>query len=308
MALNKTYFLRHLQVLFSTLGQLVRMPAASLMMAAVIGVALALPTGLYVLLDQMQRLSTPWQSAVQISLFLTDEASQPGRYRQVLKEVEAFEEVDHVELITPEQAFDEFRELSGFGAALDALNDNPLPAVIVVQPVEAITETESAERLQKRLQAVNGVEIAQLDLAWMKRVYALIELGQRGVMVLAVLFGLAVFLIVGNTIRLAIQNRRQEIEVMKLVGATDAFIRRPFLYSGFWYGVFGAVFAWFLVNFAMLAIAQPIQRFAVLYDSQFTIQMIGFSATLGLLFFAIALGLTGSMLALRRHLREIEPN
>ena len=151
------------------------------------------------------------------------------------------------------------------------------------------------------------MDIAQLDRQWVKRLYVIMELVRRGVVVLAARLALAVLLVVGNTIRLAIQNRRKEIVVMKLIGGTDAFIRRPFLYTGFWYGLFGGLIAWLLVSFTILSISNPVEKLTSLYQNQFELNNISFVTTLLLLLISILLGLAGSWLAVGRHLREIEP-
>jgi cell division transport system permease protein len=135
----------------------------------------------------------------------------------------------------------------------------------------------------------------------------LMEIGRRGVLVLAAVLALAVLLIVGNTIRLAIQNKHDEIEVQKLIGATDAFIRRPFLYSGIWHGLLGAIIAWILVAISLWLLNGPVQRLSLLYDSNFELGSLGMSASLTLLTSGILLGLLGAWAAVGRHLREIEP-
>ena len=144
-------------------------------------------------------------------------------------------------------------------------------------------------------------------MQWVRRLYAIMNIVERGVQILGFLLALAVLLVVGNTIRLAIQNRRKEIVVMKLIGGTDAFIRRPFLYTGFWYGLFGGIIAWLLVSFTMLSISNPIEKLTTLYQNQFELNNISFQTTLMLLIISILLGLAGSWFAVGRHLREIEP-
>lgn len=211
-------------------------------------------------------------------------------------------------LISREAALKEFQELSGFRAALKALVENPLPTVIVVQPGPQWITDDRAQNLLEKLARRPEVEAAQFDLQWVKRLQAIMAIVERGVLVLALFLSLAVLLIVGNTIRLGILNRREEIEISKLFGATNAFIRRPFLYTGFWYGLLGGVIAWFLVSGSFELLRGPVQGLAELYAGGFTLSGLGFEATLILLGSGALLGLFGSWVAVGRHLGEIEPS
>ena len=303
----RVYLLRHLQVFFYSLGVLSRSPFATLMTTAVIGIALALPSGLHVVLQNAQQLSGGWDGAAQISLFLKrtvpeDEANRLARQIQNLPEVAS------VNYISRSEALQEFQRLSGFGDALQALKDNPLPSVLVIHPTANASTPAATEKLLQRLQAYPPVDVAQLDMQWVKRLYVIMELVRRGVVVLAALLALAVLLVVGNTIRLAIQNRRDEIVVMKLIGGTDGFIRRPFLYTGFWYGLFGGVIAWLLVSLSLSILRDPVERLTGLYQSQFELSGLDITTTGMLIGTSILLGLAGSWLAVGRHLRDIEPS
>ena len=151
------------------------------------------------------------------------------------------------------------------------------------------------------------MELAQLDLQWVKRFNAIMEIVQRTIRVMAVLLGLAVLLIIGNTIRLEIQNRREEIEITKLIGATNGFIRRPFLYAGLWYGIFGALAGALLVELALLQLLDPVQRLAGLYQSGFSLEILTSAEFFYLLIAGSTLGLTGAWVAVGRHLSAIEP-
>lgn len=300
------YFARHLWVLVSSLGQLWRTPFATLMTAAVIGIALALPAGLHILLQNVQQLSTGWEGTAQMSLFLKQGVSEK-RILSLRNEVSRWDGVAEVRYISREQALAEFRELSGFGDALDTLDENPLPAVLVVRPTLAQAEPEKMHVLLERVKKLGPVDLAQLDMEWVRRMSGIIELGQRGVLLLGALLGLAILLVVGNTIRLTILNRRQEIVVSKLIGATNAFIRRPFLYTGFWYGLMGAMLAWILVGLLIGLLSHPVNRLSMLYNSQFSLGGLDLETSLVLLGSGLLLGLAGSWLAVGRHLQDIEP-
>ncbi len=299
------YLERHLQVLVHTLGQLNRAPLSALITAAVIGIALALPAGLYVLVDHARQLGGHWNETTQISLFLKQDIDT-GRGEALADTLADKAGIAGVEYVSPQQALDEFREFSGFGDVLDTLESNPLPGVIVVQP-DASSPPEAIQSLLERLQALPEVDIAQLDMEWVKRLHTIIDIIQRAVITIAVLLALAVLLIVGNTIRLDIENRREEIVITKLIGATDGFIRRPFLYTGFWYGLAGAVIALLLVNVSLALLQQPVRRLAGLYGSDFQLGFTTPGMVMLLLFAGIVLGLLGALLAVSRHLRAIEP-
>ncbi|MCG8014049.1 MAG: ABC transporter permease, partial [Candidatus Thiodiazotropha weberae] len=192
--------------------------------------------------------------------------------------------------------------------ALQALDSNPLPNLLVIQPKVEYTTAETAEKLAQELRLLPEADIVQLDLQWVRRLQAITVIAQRAVVVLAALLSMAVLLIVGNTIRLEIQNRRTEIEITKLIGATNAFIRRPFLYTGFWYGLFGGLIAWFLVALSLILLSGPIAKLAQLYQSSFDLSSLDPITVLVLLSGSALLGLTGSWLAVGRHLSAIEPS
>ncbi|MET0104137.1 MAG: permease-like cell division protein FtsX [Sedimenticola sp.] len=300
------WLMRHLQVSLASLGRLSRNPLSTLMTAAVIGIALSLPIGLHLLLNNAQQLSGNWDGAASISLFLTQETRTTDA-EKLVSMLRLRDEVAHVQLISRDQALDEFRTLSGFSSALDTLDSNPLPHVLIVEPGDDHSSPEAAEILLNDLEKYREVEFAQLDLQWVRRFQGITQIAKRAVWVLGSLLGIAVLLIVGNTIRLEIQNRHAEIEITKLIGGTNAFIRRPFLYSGFWYGLSGGIIAWLLVTLSLFLLDNPVEHLAGLYGSQFGLSGVDFVTFLLLLGGSALLGLGGSWIAVGRHLSEIEP-
>jgi len=302
-----TWVVRHLQVALASLGRLSRSPFSTLMTTAVIGIALALPTGLHVALSNVQQLAGGWEGAATLSLFLKKEADQE-QVTRLTTSLRQHPQIAQVQLIEPDLALEEFRRLSGFEGALDALDENPLPAVLVIEPLPQYGTPEATERLMQELNSHQEVDFTQVDLEWVRRFHAITEIARRGVLVIAALLGLAVLLIVGNTIRLEIQNRRDEIEITKLIGGTNAFIRRPFLYGGIWYGLFGGVIAWLLVSISLWLLDGPIERLAGLYHSDFDLSAIDIPTLILLLGVSTLLGLLGSWIAVGRHLSEIEPS
>ncbi len=300
------YFTHHLWVLVSSLGQLWRTPFATMMTAAVIGIALALPAGLHVLLNNVQQLSAGWEDSAQVSLFIKQGVPE-SRIQSLAKKLRDWDGVAEVRYISREQALAEFRELSGFGDALDSLAENPLPAVLVLRPTLEQAEPAPMAQLLKQLRELKAVDQAQLDMEWIRRLNGIIEVGKRGALLLGVLLAMAILLVVGNTIRLTIFARREEIIVTKLIGATNAFIRRPFLYTGLWYGIMGALVAWLLVATFLGLLSGPVSQLSFLYSSKFQLGGLDVLTTLSLLTAGIFLGLAGSWLAVGRHLQAIEP-
>ena len=186
--------------------------------------------------------------------------------------------MDGVTLVEADDALAEFRKYSGFGEALDALKDNPLPHTLVVRPAEEFRDPALVQNLAAELRKIDGVDIVQLDTAWVSRFNAILDVVRRVVLLAAGLFALGILVIVGNTIRLDIQNRRDEIEVTKLVGGSDAFVRRPFLYIGVWYGLGGGLVAWLMVTAAVALLGDSVQRIAGLYGSSFQLHGLGLRA------------------------------
>ncbi|MET0108666.1 MAG: permease-like cell division protein FtsX [Candidatus Thiodiazotropha sp.] len=302
----KIWLQRHAQVALASLGRLVNNHLASLMTCAVIGIALAMPVGLHVLLGNLQHVSGAWDSGASISLFLKQSVSD-REAASLADKLRRHQRIETVELITREAALDEFQQLSGYAEALEALDSNPLPAVLIILPKAEFTTAETAQLLVRELKLLPDADIVQLDLQWVRRLQAITVIAQRAVVVLAALLGMAVLLIVGNTIRLEIQNRHAEIEITKLIGATNAFIRRPFLYTGFWYGLFGGIIAWLLIAVAITLLSGPIANLANLYESSFNLASFDIVTIASLLLGSSLLGLTGAWLAVGRHLSAIEP-
>ena len=291
---------------FSTLGRLWRTPVATTMTLGVIGIALALPAGLHLLVTNAKTVSGAWESALQVSVFMEPGVAAP-EVQALATQLKLRPEVGDTRVIDPQEALAEFRTQSGFGAALDTLRENPLPAVVVLTPVPGISAPGQLTALVDEVERLPNVDFVQLDTRWLQRLFALLAIIDRGIVVIGVMLGVAVIVTVGNTIRLDIQNRRQEIEVIKLIGGSDAFIRRPFLYSGFWYGFGGGLTATLLVAVALLALEGPAARLAGLYGSSFSLSGLGLTGLGILLGLGAFLGWAGSWVAVGRHLRQIEP-
>jgi cell division transport system permease protein len=297
----------HPRAALGSLGRIWRNRIASVLTMAVIAVALALPGALWMLLQNAERATGGWDSGARISVYL-EPGLEAAAAAEAARTIGGLDKVRIVERLSPEAALAEFRALAGFDRALAALARNPLPAVVVVEPAgTGQRSTDALASMTQRLEGIAGVDRAQLDVEWVERLFALLSLLERAVSAVGALLGLGVLLIVGNTIRLEILNRRAEIEVTKLIGASNAFIRRPFLYSGLLYGLGGGLVAWALLAVGRWALAGPTQRLAAAYGSPFQLHGLGGEATVLLVASGAVLGLLGAWVAVGRHLRDIEP-
>jgi cell division transport system permease protein len=302
----QAYFARHAQTLLGSLGRMVNQPFATLMTMGVVAVALALPLFLNLFLVNVRVATGNWNDAFDLSVYM-DKKAGSARVQTLAKQLRQREDVAAVRVITADQALTEFRENSGFGKALDALTDNPLPDTLVITPSLGASTPQGTDALKNAVAGMADVQAVQLDTEWVKRLHAMLDVMRRVVWLTGGLLGAGVVLIVGNTIRLDILNRRTEIEVMKLVGATDSFARRPFLYSGVWYGLGGGLMALILVAVAVVVLAKPVDGLARLYGSPFHLQGLGFITAIEVLALAVSLAWFGSWLAATRHIQAIEP-
>lgn len=288
------------------LQRLIDAPIATILTLSVLGIALAFPIGLFALVDNARQLSQGWNSSAQISVFLRDNLPST-QVDQITAHIRQRPEVSSAHYISSQQAWDEFRAASGLGKALDVVEDNPLPALILVQPDLSGGDSARIKQLLSFLQGEPGVDSAQLDTAWVQRLYALLDLARKAVLWLSGLAGLAVLLIVGNTIRLMSQSYREQIEVYKLLGATNGYVRRPFLYVGVAYGLGGGLVAWVIVAASFAGFGHSVSQVAALYNSPFLVTGPGPVAILAMLSGGLALGWGGSWLAVARYIRAVNP-
>jgi cell division transport system permease protein len=294
----------HRASLVDSLRRLGKQPIGSFFTCLVMAVALSLPMGLALLLDNVERLGGSWQRAAQISLFLQIDAGE-AEGQALREQIAGMADVAEAEWISREQALAEFQQQSGLGEALKELPENPLPGVVLVTPREVDKTTLEALRL--RLAELPKVQQAQLDLLWVERLTAILKLGERFVFGLTLLLVMALLLVIGNTIRLHIENRRTEIEVIKLVGGTDSYVRRPFLYMGALYGFGAGLLAWLVLAFGLDWLNAAVVRLAGLYGSDFALGGVPAGDGLSLLLGALLLGYIGAWLAVARHLSELAP-
>jgi len=294
---------QHAHALFSSLGRLIAEPFTSTMTIAVLAIAISLASGFYLLLINFQQLTSKLETSAQISLFLKDNVSD-ARAVKFADSIRQNPGIKEVKLISREQGLAEFKTYSGFGAAITALENNPLPIVIQVTPENTLEEKQGLEKLLQGFQQSVEVDIAQMDMQWVERLQSIMVVARRGAALLNLMLGLAVLFITGNTIRLELHNRRDEVIIAKLVGATDSFIQRPFLYSGFWIGFFSGVTAWFIVTMLMLVLRQPVEALSGLYQGDFHLLFFSFADTITLIFISSILAISGSWATLSYQLRH----
>lgn len=294
----------HRASLVDSLRRLFKQPIGSFFTCLVMAVALSLPMGLALLLDNVERLGGSWQRAAQISLFM-DLKVTSSQGEALREQIVALPDVAEAQWIDRDQALEEFQQLSGLGEALRELPENPLPGVVLVTPHEV--DRDKLEGLRAQLAELPGVELAQLDLLWVERLTAILKLGDRFVFGLSLLLIATLLLVIGNTIRLHIENRRTEIEVVKLVGGTDGYVRRPFLYMGALYGLGAGLLAWGLLAFGLDWLNEAVVGLAGLYGSDFGLAGVPLEDGLSLVLGALLLGYIGAWLAVARHLSELAP-
>ena len=306
MTAPSTWLARHAQAMLASLGRLAREPLATALTLGVIALALALPAGLWVLVSNARAATGDLADSVDVTVYLKPEVSLQ-KARQLERNARQRRGVAAVALVPAEKALAEFREYSGFGEALGALESNPLPHVLSVRPRPDAASAAAIDALKSHFAAWPEVELVQVDTEWVRRLGAILELLRRALAVVAGVLGLGVLAVVGNTIRLEINGRRAEIEVIKLVGGSNAFVRRPFLYEGLWYGLFGGLLALAVVAGATAVLASPVAELATLYAGGFGLAGLGLAEAGILLGTGALLGWLGAWIATSRHLSRIEP-
>ena len=294
----------HRVTLVQSLRDMVSEPLQTAMTVLVIAIALALPGALFLAVENLERLSGNVKASTQLTVFL--EFGVEEKTIETLEiQLQTLVGVSSISYISPEQALTEFQALSGFGSALDYLAESPLPAVFVVQPDSV--KLDRAGEIADQISKLSGVDQVQIDMQWLQRLRSMLEIGEKLITALSITLGLGVLLAVANTIRMAIQSRTDEIIVIRLVGGTDGYVRRPFLYTGLIFGLSGGLVSVLLLWGSVNWLNSSIEVLASLYESRFVLHGLSIWSLLGILGGGALLGLLGSWVAVRRHLRGIEP-
>ena len=270
----------------------------------VIGIALSLPAGMYVLLQNAQALVEQLSGTPQVSLFLSMDAKTDDVDR-LRKQLTQHPAIARIEFVARDQAMEQLKQSTGLADVIGGLSQNPLPDAFIVYPKQS--EVQALEELRNELAKLPKVELAQLDSAWAYKLEALLKFGRMLALILASLLSLALIAVTFNTIRLQILTQRDEIEVAKLIGATNGFIRRPFLYFGAIQGLLGGIAAWLIISLSLLLLNWQLGALAQLYASKFSLHPLSPGDSLTLLLFSMYLGWLGAWLSVARHLSQIEP-
>ncbi|MBI1175391.1 MAG: FtsX-like permease family protein [Sideroxydans sp.] len=298
------WLIQHWLVFLFTLRRLLATPVASLLNIAIMGIALSLPVGVYVLLQNVQGLAAQAAGAPQISVFLAKDASKDD-VAQTGKRLAQLDDIERIEFVPREQALDQLKHSTGLADVIGGLSQNPLPDAYILYPKTA--DLKVLEGLRDRLQTWPKLEHVQLDSAWARKLEALLGFVRLAVLILASLLSIALVAITFNTIRLQILTKRDEIEVSKLIGATHAFIRRPFLYFGLLQGLLAGAAAWLIISLSLYLLNRSLAGLAELYASNFTLHHLSAGDSLSLLLFSAYLGWLGAWLSVSQHLWQIEP-
>ena len=302
---TQSLLIYHLHAATHSFNLLCRKPLATLMTVIVIAIALALPALFWVFTDNLSQLTVGWQRGGHISLYLKPALSLSSQ-EIFLQKVRDSHGVGQAELKSSEQGLAELTQQEGMHDIMRYLPENPLPSVIEVVPALMIDSPAKLDLLSRELQALPEVEQAKVDMEWISRLHAILGFASHAADALMALLALAVILIIGTTLRLAIHNRQEEIQILKLIGATDPYILRPFLYSGIWYGLGGAVLAIFLVNIFILSLGIAVNQLAIVYQMHYPLTGLSIRQILLLLLFASILGWLGALLSAKRQLASIE--
>jgi cell division transport system permease protein len=303
-ARREAYLEHHFASLHRSLKGLTSAPLASLMTIGVLAIALALPAAFLIAVEQIRAVTKGFERPGTLSVFLRASTSTEDQQR-LLKILSVDPKLASVELKSPQQALEEFKAQSRLGDAVALLKDNPLPPVMKLTAAPAERSPERMAALARALGERSQVDYVSFDQRWVERFSGMLQIAERLTFLVGLMLALAVLLVVGNTIRLEIQERVEEIEISKLLGATDAFVRRPFLYAGVWLGLLGGVLAWALLNFALYALREPVAELARSYGSTFAIGWLPLATSLKLLLVSALIGWLGAWLAAGRQLSKI---
>ena len=299
-----TWLSHHLHAFALAFKRLAGAPIGSLLSIGVIGIAFSLPAGIYVTLENLRAFSGRFSSAPQLSLFLKLEASKDD-VAEMESRLKQNPDVASFRFVSRDQALEQFKEGSELADVLDGLSRNPLPDAFIISA--KTSSPEALEALRAEFGKLPQTEHVKVDSAWARRLDALLKLGRLAALMLAALLSFSVVAVAFNTIRLQILTMRDEIEVAKLIGATNRFIRRPFLYFGAVQGMVGGAVAWLIISLAIYLIDEQLEQLMRLYEINFRLYHLSLEDSLSLLLFSAALGWAGAWISVANHLWQIEP-
>jgi len=300
------YISRHIQAFRISLSHLSVSMLASIMTFLVLGIALALPMGLKVMLQNMSVVTSNLNASAQISIYLKRNISS-RTLNSLRQKLSSDTSIAHFYYVSPKKGLKEFQQNMGENQLLSQFKENPLPGLFVITPKTQVKDSFQLAKLMDRFNRLSGVDKAQLDMIWLQRLNAMLSLAHQFLFAIMLIFAIGVILVIGNTIRLTTQNHKEEILVIKLIGGSNSFIRRPFLYDGIIFGFVGAIMAWLMIDFTLWWLQGPVSKLATLYHSHFELSGMGLKTTFYLIIAGILLGYVGSWSAVSKHINEIEP-
>ncbi|HET7360008.1 MAG TPA: permease-like cell division protein FtsX [Rhodanobacteraceae bacterium] len=286
----------------ASMQRLARRPFGTLLTVLVMGFALALPLAFWLVLGNLEQIASNLGRTQAVNVFMQAHA-KASAVTALAARVRQRDDVGAVSVRTPDQGLKELASMQGFANALGALDYNPLPYVLVIEPREH-APAAAVDALVAALRGMPGVDQVRDDGTWRQRLDTLVDLGRRVMAVLAVLLAMAALLVIGNSVRQDIRSRAEEIAVLKLVGASHGFVRRPFLYAGLWYGLAGGVVAAILVLAMEAAVAAPVARLATSYGGRLQVAGLAWWQLLLAPLVAAALGWLGARVVSARWLRR----
>ena len=302
---------RHLQVFMQTLARMMKSPTSTLVAIIVIAIAVSLPLVLFKITTSLQQLTEDWQGNPEITVFLKVLESESSE--AIVEEDAAVEfgyrlleipSIRDIEYVSPEQAFENFKQFSGFGDILSGLNESPLPPMLIVYPEDDLSSA-NLKKLIRKLQEMEEAESISYDQQWLDRLHGILELFAKLVWILSSLMGVAVILIISNTVRLGILDRADEIQIIDQIGGTGGFVRRPFLYYGVLQGALGALTGWLISNGALYVLNEPVLKLAELYSSHFRLGLIGLALGVAVIVIASVLGWLAARITSGNYLRKL---
>lgn len=268
-----------------------------------IAVALSIPLSLYIIFASAQQLTKDWDSDRQITLFLNDNIDMTSA-KELAQKISSNSLVSNAIVVSKQKALEDFKQQIGIGAMTADLPENPLPHLIVVEPRQSVNDTESLNKLNAQLQSIQKVQLVQFDLLWFQRLQAILSVVNRIQWVIGVILLFAITIIIANVIRWEVTARHREIEIFKLVGASDAYVRRPFLYSGLWLGLSGSMLALIIVTLSSWLVEQSTHRLMSLFGKEFELHPVSFNLAIILIAVISLLSVIGSWAAVAHRLRQ----
>ena len=303
--LNFPFGVQSVYVLRAVLADLMKRKFATLLTVLVIAVSLTIPTVSYLLWKNIHHATTQFYPESELTVYLHKNLSEEDA-NLVLEKIRQQEGVESLNYISRQESLNEFRHWSGFSEELDVLDDNPLPAVVMIKPTKAFNESQQRNELRENLDKIKGVQEVRLDNDWLEKLTALTWLVAHVAIFCTVLMAVAVFLVIGNSIRADVYSNQSNIEVMKLLGATDQFILRPFLYTGMIYAALGGFFACIFSSLTIGYFTGAVKYVTDIFAVNFNLNGLGLVEFLFLLVVCVIMGYIGAWLSATRYIRLLD--